>query len=81
MAQKVVQFIIGQLLTDEELRASFLERPGDTLATLRDRGFELTTGEIDALLQTDRRLWQTGARWIDSRLQRCRLSGVTESTR
>jgi hypothetical protein len=60
MAQKVVQFIIGQLLTDEGLRASFLERPGDTLGTLRDRGFELTNAEIDALLQTGRRLWQTG---------------------
>jgi hypothetical protein len=70
MAQKIVQFIIGQILTDEELRASFLDRPVETLARLRDMGFDLTEGEIDAITQTDRRLWQKGAKWVDSRLQR-----------
>lgn len=74
MAQKYVQFIIGRILTDEELRANFLERPLATLASLRDAGFELTSTEIDALARTDRRLWQSGARWLDARLQRCRLS-------
>jgi hypothetical protein len=73
MAQKVVQFIIGQILTDEELRANFLEQPLDTLASLREQGFELTASEIDALVRTDRRLWRSGAKWIDARLQRCRL--------
>ena len=42
MAQRTVQLIIGQILTDEEFRADFLERPIETLASLRDRGFELT---------------------------------------
>lgn len=73
MSQKHVQLIIGQLLTDEELRSLFLEAPLATLHTLRERGFELTHGEVDALAQTDRRLWQSGAKWIDARLQRCRL--------
>ena len=73
MAQKVVQFIIGQILTDEELRASFLERPLETLARLRDMGLGLTDGEIDAIAQTDRRLWQDGAKWVDPRLQRSGL--------
>jgi hypothetical protein len=73
MSQKVVQLIIGQILTDEELRANFLERPPDTLASLRERGFELTASEIDALANTDRRLWRLGAKWIDARLQRCWL--------
>jgi len=73
MAQKVVQFIIGQILTDEELRANFLERPVETLARLRDMGFDLTDGEIDAITQTDRRLWQEGAKWVDPRLQRSGL--------
>ena len=75
MAQRTVQLIIGQILTDEEFRADFLERPRATLASLRDRGFELTNLEVDALARTDRRLWQSGAEWIDARIQRCRLVG------
>lgn len=49
MAQKNVQLIIGRVLTDEEFRADFLERPIATLASLRDQGFELTNIEVDAL--------------------------------
>jgi hypothetical protein len=74
MAQRSVQHIIGQILTDEELRDEFLERPHATLALLGGRGFELTDGEVDALVQTDRRLWRCGEKWIDPRLQRCRLT-------
>ena len=76
MAQKTVQLIIGQILTDEELRSDFLERPLAMLMSLRDRGFELTDTEMDALMETDRRLWRWGAQRIDSRLQRCRLNVV-----
>ena len=75
MAQRTVQLIIGQILTDEEFRADFLERPIDTLRSLSERGFELTNGEIDALAHTERRFWVIGAEWIDPRLQRCRLVG------
>lgn len=74
MAQRIVQHIIGQILTDEELRAEFLERPHATLALLGERGFELTECEVEALVQTDRRLWRWGGKWIDPRLQRCRLT-------
>jgi hypothetical protein len=74
MAQRSVQHIIGQILTDEELRDEFLERPHATRALLGERGFELTDGEVDALVQTDRRLWRSGEKWIDPRLQRCRLT-------
>ena len=73
MAQRTVQLIIGQILTDEEFRSDFLERPLDILRALRDRGVELTNVEIDALARTDRRFWLIGAEWIDPRLQRCRL--------
>ena len=73
MAQKTVQFIIGQILTDEELRLNFLERPTDTLLWLKEKGFDLTQTEIEAIAQTDARLWRSGAMWVDSRLQRCRL--------
>jgi hypothetical protein len=75
MAQRTVQLIIGQILTDEEFRADFLERPLETLTSLRERGVDLTHVEIDALTQTDRRLWLIGAEWVDARLQRCRLVG------
>jgi hypothetical protein len=70
MAQKVVQFIIGQILTDEELRARFVKRPLETLSELRGAGFELTNSEVEALAQTDRRLWELGKTWIDPRLRR-----------
>ena len=75
MAQRNVQLIVGQILTDEEFRSDFLERPMETLASLRDRGFELTKVEIEALARTDRRFWAVGAEWIDASLQRCRLNG------
>ena len=75
MAQRTVQLIIGQILTDEEFRSDFLERPLEILRSLRERGIELTNVEIDALVKTDRRFWLIGAEWIDARLQRCRLVG------
>jgi hypothetical protein len=75
MAQRTVQLIIGQILTDEEFRSDFLERLIETLTSLRDRGSELTNIEVNALARTDRRFWAVGAEWIDARLQRCRLNG------
>jgi hypothetical protein len=73
MAQKTVQIIIGRILTDEELREKFLVAPVETLSAFRESGLELTDAEIDALTNTDRELWRSGAEWIDSRLQRCCL--------
>jgi hypothetical protein len=75
MAQKNVQLIIGQILTDEEFRSDFLERPRETLGSLRERGIELTDVEIDALAHMDRPFWLIAAGWMDPRLQRCRLVG------
>lgn len=73
MAFRTVQLIIGQILSDEEMRDAFLARPRETLTALREQGLDLTPGEIEALLGSDRRLWRTGAKWLDDRLQRCRL--------
>jgi hypothetical protein len=73
MSQKIVQKIIGQLLTDEELRARFVQQPVETLIALQDQGFELTKGEVEALLQTDRTLWEAAAERISPCLQRCTL--------
>jgi hypothetical protein len=74
MAQRTVQLIIGQILTDEEFRSDFLERPLETLTSLRDRGVDLTHVEIDALIRTDSRVWECFS-LIDARVQRCRLVG------
>jgi hypothetical protein len=73
MSQKTVQLIIGWLLTDEELRLLFRERPFETLTGLREQGYELTADEIDALVRSDPAVWPSMARRIHPRLQRCSL--------
>jgi hypothetical protein len=73
MSQKTVQLIIGRLVTDEEYRLRFLNDSLGTLNELRDRGVELTRGEIEALARTDRALWSDAAARIDQHLQRSSL--------
>jgi len=74
MSQKTVQLIIGRLLTDEELRTRFVERPYQTLVDLREQqGFELTDDEIDALARSDVKVWPAMAKRIHPRLQRSSL--------
>jgi hypothetical protein len=73
MSQKTVQLMIGRLLTDEDLRLRFVERPSETLSELREQGFDLTNDEIDALARSDPKMWPSVARRIHPRLQRCSL--------
>jgi len=73
MSQKTVQLVIGRLLTDEELRARFVERPLETLTELKEQGFELTGDEIEAIVQSDPEVWPSMAKRIHPRLQRCSL--------
>jgi hypothetical protein len=73
MSQKTVQFVIGWLLTDEDLRRRFVERPRETLAEVRDQGYELSMDELDALARSDPRAWPSMAQRIHPRLQRCAL--------
>ncbi len=75
MSQKTVHLVIAWLLTDEEVRLQFLAEPRATLDTFREQGFELTDGEMSALLDTDREFWAAGAERIDPRLQRCSMRG------
>jgi hypothetical protein len=76
MSQKTVQLVIGWLLTDEDLRLRFAERPRETLTELREQGYELTLDEIDALVRSDPTLWPAFARRIHPRLQRCPLRTI-----
>jgi hypothetical protein len=73
MSQRTVQLLIGKIVTDEELRQRFVDHPLDTLTTLRDEGVELTNLEVDALVKTDRRVWDATAKRLHPRLQRCSI--------
>jgi hypothetical protein len=70
VSQRTVQLVIGRLVTDEDLRLQFIERPRETLSELHEQGFDLTADEIDALLESDRQLWRLMARRLHPRLQR-----------
>src|SRR5437879_5578440 len=72
-AQKTTQLVIGWVLTDEDLRMRFRERPRETLKELQQKGYELTDDEIDALVRSDPEVWPALARRIHPRLQRCSL--------
>ena len=73
LAQRIVEMLIGRLITDEQFRSEFLENPETTLRGLVDRGVELNRTEIDALMATDRTLWVRSAESIDPRLQKISL--------
>jgi len=73
MSQKTVQLLIGQICTDEELRHRFVRQPRETLMALRDQGVDLSTREIEALVETDRQVWDATAERIHPDLQRCSL--------
>lgn len=73
MSQRTVELVIGRLLTDEELRLRFAHEPLATLAEFCERGFDLTRGEIDALLQIEATVWGQTAERIHPRLQRSSL--------
>ena len=73
MAQRIIEMLIGRLITDEQFRREFLADPETTLLALCDRGLELSRTEIAALLNTDATLWARIADSIDPRLQKASL--------
>ena len=73
MAQRIIEILIGRLITDEEFRAEFLRDPERTLLALSERGLELSRTEIAALVNTDPDLWARTAEGIDPRLQKASL--------
>jgi hypothetical protein len=73
MSQRTVQLLIGQIVTDEDLRRRFIAAPAETLAAIRDQGLDLTRLEVQALIDTQPGMWEMAAQAIDPRLQRCSL--------
>jgi len=73
VAQRIIEMLIGRLITDEQFRGEFLHAPERTLLDLCDRGLELSKTEIAALVNTDPALWSRTADAIDPRLQKASL--------
>ncbi len=73
MAQRIIEMLIGRLITDEQFRRDFLNDPENTLFDLCDHGLELSKTEIAALVNTDPTLWARTGNAIDPRLQKASL--------
>jgi hypothetical protein len=73
LAHRIIEMLIGRLITDEQFRTEFLQNPESTLAMLSEVGLELSRTEIAALLNTDPTLWARAAEDLDPRLQKASL--------
>jgi hypothetical protein len=73
LAQRMIEMLIGRLITDEQFRSEFLNDPEKTLLALRDMGMDLNKTEIAALVNTDPALWARTGEAIDPRLQKASL--------
>jgi hypothetical protein len=79
LAQRIVEILIGRLVTDEQFRTDFLAAPETTLVDYcTGRGLDLSHTEIAALLATDRALWGRTADALDGRLQKASLTHQIE---
>ena len=70
MAHRVIELIVGRLITDEQFRSEFLHSPETTLLALGNRGLDLSPTEVAALLNTEPGLWVRTADALDPRLQK-----------
>ena len=77
LAQRIIEMLIGRLITDEQFREDFLQDPENTLLSLCDRGLDLSRTEIAALIGTDPALWSRTADALDPRLQKASLKHET----
>lgn len=73
MTQRNVEWLLGRLMTDEDLRSAFIARPAATLDELSRQGWDLTITEREALLSKDPVTWRDLAQQIPARLKRCSL--------
>jgi hypothetical protein len=77
LAQRIIEMLIGRLITDEHFRKQFLHDAENTLLSLRDLGLELSRTEMAALISTDPALWARTADALDPRLQKASLTSET----
>lgn len=80
MAQRIIEMLIGRLITDERFRTQFLDAPEATLLELADRGLELSKIEIAALVNTDPAVWERAASALDPRLQKVSLASEQKAS-
>ena len=73
VAHRIIEMLIGRLITDEQFRSEFLKDPESTLIALCESGLELSRIEIAALVGTDPTLWGRTAEAIDPRLEKASL--------
>jgi hypothetical protein len=76
--QRIVEMLIGRLITDEQFRSEFLEAPEAALSELCNGGLDLSRTEIAALIDTDPLVWVRAAEAIDPRLQKASLKNAYE---
>jgi len=76
VAQRIIEMLIGRLVTDEEFRSEFIRDPEKTLTELSEQGLELSRTEVAALVSTDPALWTRTADAIDPRLQKASFKTV-----
>jgi hypothetical protein len=73
LSQRIIELLIGRLITDEEFRSTFLAEPQQLLSALCEAGVDLSRTEIAALVNTEHTIWERTADGIDPRLQRASL--------
>jgi hypothetical protein len=73
MTHRNVETLIGRLITDSLFRRRFLENPRRVLTEFKERGFELTTVENEALAGMDTVAMKAFAEAVDRRIQRVEL--------
>jgi len=75
MSQRTVESVIGRLVTDEEFRRRFRDKPGTVIDELIASGVPLTPVERRALLEMDSGACEQFAERVDPRLQKICLRG------
>ena len=76
MAQRIIELLIGRLITDERFRDDFIAAPEATLVALAAQGLDLNHIEIAALVNTDPAAWTQAADALDPRLQKVSAAAV-----
>jgi len=67
--KQTFEIFINELVSDEELRTSFLSSPRRTLELAGDWGLPLCDSEIRSLIAAEPSIWDRVAEELDSRLQ------------